>query len=194
MELVKDYLTPNDYSRPLRPLREVLGVVMHWTANAGASAKANRDYFERRKAGTLGYGSAHYIIDQSGKVIECIPEDEVAYHVGTDKPDPKSGKVYTDKAREMFGAFASENNSPNNCTIGVELCNTDDEGHFTTQTIESAVELVADICKRHGLSARSITTHNEVVGWKDCPRLWVNKPELLDSFRVDVALKMTKGE
>ena len=193
MELVKDFLTPNEYSRPQRQLKEVLGVIIHYTANAGASAKANRDFFEARKTGNAGYGSAHYIIDQTGKIIQCIPEFEVAYHVGSSKPDPKSGKIYTDKARQMFGNFATENNSPNNCTIGIELCNIDDAGHFTAKTMTAAVELTADILKRYGLSVRHIATHKEVVGWKDCPLLWVDYPELYDAFKIDVALKMTKG-
>ena len=193
MQIIHDFLTINEYSRPARKLREVLAVVMHWTANPQANAKENRDFFEARKTGNGGYGSAHYIIDQNGLIIAAVPEYEVAYHTGSSQPDPASGRVYTDEARQRFGKYASETNSPNNCTIGIELCPIDEAGNFTDATINSAVELCADICKRYGLSANEITTHHNIVGWKDCPRLWTNKPHLLDAFRFSVADKMQRG-
>ena len=194
MEIERDLLTPNEWSRPETPLKAVLGVVMHWTANAAASAKNNRDYFDSRKNGLNGYGSAHYIIDQDGSIVQAIPENEVAYHCGTSKPDPVSHKVYTDEARRRFGEFASTRLSPNLCTIGVELCPLDNiEGNFSDATIKSAVELVADILRRHKLNEANITTHHNVVGWKDCPRLWTNKPALLEAFKYSVGIEMTRG-
>ena len=193
MQIIHDFLTVNEYSRPGKKLREVLAVVMHWTANPQANAKENRDYFETKKTGTGGYASAHYIIDQNGLIIAAIPENEIAYHTGSSAKDPASGKVYTDEARARFGKYASENNSPNNCTIGIELCPTDAAGNFTDATINTAIELCADICKRYGLTAAAITTHHNIVGWKDCPRLWTNKPQLLDAFRVSVADKIKRG-
>ena len=74
-------LTPNKYSRPQTPLKEVRGITLHWVENPGTSADFNRNYFEMRKSGQHGYGSAHYIIDNRG-ILQCIPEDEMAYHVG----------------------------------------------------------------------------------------------------------------
>ena len=169
MQIIHDFLTINEYSRPGRRIREMLGLVMHWTANPAANAKQNRDFFESKKTGMSGYGSAHYIIDQNGKIIAAVPEDEIAYHCGSDKADPASCMIYTDEARRRFGKYASINSSPNNCTIGVELCSKDAAGNFTTETINAAVELCANICQRHGLSAQDITTHHDVVGWKNCP-------------------------
>ena len=171
MQIIHDFLTINEYSRPGRRIREMLGLVMHWTANPAANAKQNRDFFENKKTGMGGYGSAHYIIDQNGIIIAAIPEDEVAYHCGSSDKDPASGKVYTDEARRRFGKYASENSSPNLCTIGVELCPKDADGNFTHATIDAAVELCADICRRYELPAQAITTHHDVVGWKDCPKL-----------------------
>ena len=73
MKITEDFLTINNWSRPGKKLESILAIVMHWTANPRASAKANRDYFEQRKCGSDGYGSAHYIIDQDGSVIHAIP-------------------------------------------------------------------------------------------------------------------------
>ena len=39
-------LTPNEYSRPQLPITQVNYIAIHYTANPGASAQDNRDYFE----------------------------------------------------------------------------------------------------------------------------------------------------
>ena len=193
MQIIHDFLTVNEYSRPGRKLREVLAVVIHWTANPDANAKENRDYFEAKKTGMSGYASAHYIVDQNGIIIAAVPENEVAYHCGSSTKDPESGKVYTDEARARFGRYASEYSSPNNCTVGIELCPIDTDGNFTSATLNSAVELCADICKRYELDAQAITTHHNIVGWKNCPKLWTEKPQLLETFKVAVTNKMQRG-
>lgn len=117
----------------------------------------------------------------------------MAYHCGSSEKDPASGKVYTDEARFRFGKYASEKNSPNNCTIGVELCPKDWDGNFTNATIDAAVELCADICNRYDLTVQAITTHHDVVGWKNCPKLFTDKPQLLVAFQFSVADKMLRG-
>lgn len=187
MKITDSLLTVNPYSRPGRRINKTLSIIMHWTGNPMQPARVVRDFFESRKAGAVGYGSAHYIIDFSGEIIRCIPDSEIAYHCGSDKKDPVSGRIYTDWARDMFGPYASPNSSPNNVTIGIELCTIDADGNFREATIDAAVELCVSLCKTHGLKAQSLGTHNLVVGWKDCPRLWVNRPTLFSEFvaRVD---------
>ena len=193
MQIIHDFLTINEYSRPGRKIKEVLGVVLHWTANPAANAQQNRDYFESLKTGSAGYASAHYIIDQNGLIVAAVPEYEIAYHCGTSQPDPKSGEIYTDEARARYGRYASASNSPNNCTLGVELCPVDAAGNFSDATINSAIELCADICRRYGLDAADLTTHHDVVGWKDCPKLWTEKPALFEAFKWSVAEKISRG-
>ena len=41
-----ELLTPNEYSRPQIPISSVQYIAIHYTANPGATAMANRDYFE----------------------------------------------------------------------------------------------------------------------------------------------------
>ena len=196
MTIKQNLLTPNKWSRPQHRIKEVLGIVMHWTANPKANAEQNRNYFESRKNGNDGYGSAHYIIGQDGTVVQCIPTDEIAYHCGSSQKDPASGKVYTDYARKKFKQYAEDwqADSPNYCTIGIELCPIDDYGYFTNLTINSAVALCSNLCKRFNLKAEDITTHHAIVGWKDCPRLWVRQPELLDAFRSSVTDYIARSE
>lgn len=193
MQIIHDFLTINEYSRPGRKIKEVLGVVLHWTANPDANAQQNRDYFESLKTGAAGYASAHYIVDQNGLIVAAVPEYEIAYHTGSSRRDPASNKFYTDEARQRFGHYASEVNSPNNCTLGVELCPLDAAGNFSDATINSAAELCADILKRYGLGVEALTTHHNVVGWKDCPKLWTEKPQLFEAFIYTVADKMSRG-
>ena len=54
-------LTVNDYSRPAIPLEQINGIAVHYTANPGATAQQNRDYFENLKDSqqTQEIGRAH---------------------------------------------------------------------------------------------------------------------------------------
>ena len=143
------------------------------------SAQANYNFFANRAD---SYGSAHYIIGLDGEVLQCIPETEVAYHVGSSQKDPASGRIYTDWCRQVCGK-----SPPNWVTLGIELCHPDWSGRFVDKTWKAAVNLCADMIKRHGLTVDKIGTHNMAVGWKDCPRWFVNNPDQLEVFRNDVA-------
>jgi len=170
---------------------------MHWTGVPMQSARAVRQFFEDRKEGRFGYGSAHYIVDLDGTILRCIPETEVAYHVGSDKPDPVSGRIYTDLARAEFGPTIDDpakTIAPNLVTLGIEMCATDAEGHFRDATLSAAIDLAADICIRRDLNPfQHLWTHHGVVGWKDCPRLWTNQPKLFGEFQSQVASAIAKG-
>jgi N-acetylmuramoyl-L-alanine amidase len=87
-----------------------------------------------------------------------------------------------------FGRFAEnpDINSPNNCTIGIEMCITDNQGNFTPETAEAAVELAAKLVKENKLTVDDAGTHYGVVGWKDCPRLWFNNQEKFEEFKKTV--------
>ena len=175
MNVEKRHLSINPYSRPGKSLHEVKAVVMHWVANAGSSAEANRNYFESRKDGELGYGSAHFVVGMEGEVIECIPTSEAAWHVGS--------KIYTEYARTYLTT-----GNPNYCTIGIEMCHPGADGAFTYATLLSACELAGSLCEENHLNPyRDITTHKAVVGWKDCPKHWCENPGELQRFQRMVA-------
>jgi N-acetylmuramoyl-L-alanine amidase len=196
MNITDQLLTLNPFSRPGKARSQVEALVMHWTGVPNQPAMVVRNFFENRKKGKDGYGSAHYIIDPSGIILRCIPEDEVAYHVGSEQADPTSGKIYTDWARDHFGvAFCDPKTiGPNICTIGVEMCPVDSSGNYADETLASAIELAADLCKRLALNPfQDITTHHAVVGWKDCPRLWTTYPALLGAFQARVASCIATG-
>lgn len=183
-------LTINEFSRPGKVRKETLAIVLHWTGNVGASAKANWDFFESRKFGSLGYGSAQYIVGIRGEIIECMPSNEIAYHCGSSQVDPVSNKIYTDYARNKFGGYCQnpKTNSPNNCTIGIEMCPASADGRYTSFTLESTVVLVSHLLKEYTLDPeKDITHHNQIVGWKDCPKYYVNNPEAFAEFKKVIA-------
>ncbi len=167
----KDFLTPNKYSRPRRGLKIIKGLVAHWVGNPGTTAKFNRDYFELRRNGEHGYGSAHFIIDPN-HIIQCIPITEMAYHVGA--------KTYTEFALDKFGTY------PNNCTIGIELCHINWRGKFAEETIDRAIWLFKKLSIEFGLyPIRDITTHYAITK-KVCPKWFVDHPEDFEKFKINV--------
>jgi len=175
-KIVEDYLTPNKFSRPEKKLKSVKGVVVHWVANAKTSARANRNFFEMRKNGDQGFGSAHYIIDLDGLVILAIPPEEMAYHVGARK--------YKDKAVQNLSIY------PNNCTIGIECTHLDNMGIMSKHTYETLVELVADLMKRYALNpAKDLYRHYDITG-KDCHKWFVDNNDEWQRFKELVKTKM----
>ena len=187
MNLIKKFLTVNQYSRSGRRLAVCKAVILHYVGVNGQRAINTWGYFEKACPADKHYSSAHYIIDLNGDIYHCVPDNEVAWHCGSGIADPKSGRIYTDWAREKFGYYASDpvNISPNYCTIGIELC-IDKQGNFTPETIEAAVELTGKLLVENRLSVEEIGHHKKVVGWKDCPLPWVKNPNLFDDFKEKV--------
>lgn len=156
-------LTVNEYSRPGVVLEEVNGIVVHYTANPGTSAMANRNYFEGLKDSHAAKVSSHFIIGIEGEVVQCIPCAEWAY----------------------------ASNERNGDTISIECCIPDESGAFTERTYDSLVELVSWLCFRYGLTEEDLLRHYDVTG-KSCPKYFVEQPDAWDAFREDVADYMEK--
>ena len=171
MEILKNYLTRNVYSRPGYRLGEVTKIAVHYVGNAGSSAQANRNYFEslktgrRDRYGNLLYASSHYIIGLDGEIVQCIPESEWSYAT----------------------------NQANGYSISIENCHAKADGKFNEKTLKSLRELCADICRRYGLDPiRDIIRHYDVSG-KPCPLYWVNNPKDFVKFKEDVK-RILEGE
>lgn len=147
---IKEMLITNN-----RPYKKLIpkGIVIHWTANTdkGANAIANRNYFQNHPE---AQASAHYVVDDTN-IIRCIPESEVAWHVGA--------KTYTQLKYNLFG-----NENPNNYLIGIEMC-VNSDGNWN-KTYQNTIELVVDILKKYNLTIDNIYRHFDITG-KDCPRM-----------------------
>jgi N-acetylmuramoyl-L-alanine amidase len=180
-------LTKNRFSRPGSFLTGVRGVVLHWVANPKSTARDNRDYFENLKnqpcqtkedQKKARFASAHFIIGLHGEIIQCIPENETAYHVGADK--------YTVAALKNLSGY------PNNCTLGIELCHEDWTGVFRTKTLDSARGLILYLLLRHGLGTKDIYRHFDITE-KECPLYfvkhedkWIEFIQSADRFLKDI--------
>jgi len=178
MRIIEKYITPNKYSRPQVHLESVKAIVIHWLASPRGTGEGVYNWFEERKNGKNGYGSAHFMIEMDGDIYQYIPQREMAYHVGSE--------TYT-----HYGLSLSE--YPNDCTIGVELSHLDWEGAFTQETWNSAVKLTAALIQEYNLTVEDVTTHNAIVGWKDCPRWFCAYPEEFVRFKKDVAEMIKYG-
>lgn len=156
-DLDVDLLTVNEYSRPAIALEEVKGIVIHYTANPGTSAKANRNYFEGLKDSHATKASSHFVIGLKGEIVQCIPSSEIAY----------------------------ASNERNADTISIECCIEDDTGRFNGATYDAAVHLTAWLVEHFGLKTDDVIRHYDVTG-KACPKYFVDFPSAWDKFLADV--------
>ena len=191
MKVIDKMMTVNPYSRPGRKRPVTLGIILHYVGVNGHTASIVWNWFANGCPKNQHYSSTQYIVDHDGTILRTMPDDELAYHCGSSQIDPASGRVYTDWARQKFRRFAEDfrNNSPNFCTIGIELC-IDRQGNFTSETINAAVQLVAKLLKDNRLTVDDIGHHKLVVGWKDCPLPWVKNPALFKEFKKRVKKQM----
>jgi N-acetylmuramoyl-L-alanine amidase len=181
--VLDDLLEKGSKNRPGTLRKETKAVVVHWTAAPMQLAKNTIQWF---RSGAV-YGSAHYVLNPTGEIFRCIPEEELAYHVGSTQIDPTSKKIYTDWARQQFGEYwCSPKASPNYLSIGIEVNPLNDEGKFSDGALTNLRDLCADILKRHNLGIKDLCLHNTIVGWKDCARYFVNHPEEWESFKKSV--------
>lgn len=164
-EIEEMLLTPNKYSRPQIPLKEVNAIVIHYTANAGSSAEGNRNYFENLKNKKKNFASSHFIVGLKGEIIQCVPLDEISY----------------------------ASNNRNSDTIAIECCHEDDSGKFNEKTYQSVVELVAWLCGKYNLQKDDIIRHYDVTG-KQCPKYYVKHKKAWSKLKDDVFDYIKKSE
>lgn len=162
-EIKQMLLTPNEFSRPQLELRQVNGVVVHYVANPGTSAKDNRNYFEGLKDSGATYASSNYIVGLKGEIIQCVPLDEMAYC----------------------------SNERNEDTVSIECCHPDETGQFNDNTYQSLVHLTAWLCGRYNLTMDKVIRHYDVTG-KNCPKYFVEHEEAWTKFRLDVEAYISK--
>lgn len=178
--VVKDHIKVNQYTRPASKLGVVKGIIMHYTANSGASAKNHQKYFNGTAIANKSYASAHIFIDDND-VIEIIPLNEVAYHAN------ESGYSKVTKFKGNYGYSGS---NANGCTIGIEMC-IDAKGNITAKTLKNTLTTVVELCKKFNLDENDLFRHYDITG-KNCPAMWVKDVSKFNDFKNDVK-KALKG-
>ena len=131
-------MTPNAYSRPQIAIENVNYIAIHYTANPGATAQANRNYFENLATTQETKVSSHFVVGLEGEVVQCIPTSEMSYAT----------------------------NARNVDTVSIECCHMDETGAFETATYDSVVKLSAWLCTRFGLTEENVIRHYDVTGKK----------------------------
>lgn len=113
-------------------------VILH--GDAGKSDEGTVSWIESETSKV----SYHYLIGRDGAVYEFVPESEKAWH---------AGKSFLD-GYTVAG-------SVNPVSIGVSFANDGEESYRALQ-YKVGGELVADICRRHGIPAHLILGHCDV--------------------------------
>ena len=158
----EEYLPVNDYSRPGIEIGDIEKIVIHYTANPGTDAQANRDYFAGLADTGQTYASSHFVIGLDGTIIQCVPLNEIAY----------------------------ASNEMNSCCISIECCHPDETGEFSTATYNRCVALTAELCKYYQLDPQEdVIRHYDITG-KLCPAFYVEHPEEWTMFLGFVEEKM----
>lgn len=156
-ELDVELLPINQYSRPGTELTEVKGIVVHYTANPGSTAKQNRDYFAGLAESHETSASSHFVIGLEGEIVQCIPCNEISY----------------------------ASNDRNKDTISIECCIEDESGKFNDATYQSLIKLVTWLMGRYNLGTDDVIRHYDVTG-KNCPKYFVENPDAWELFKTDL--------
>ena len=152
-----ELLTPNEYSRPGIATNKIIGIVVHYTANPGATAMNNRDYFEGLKDSHITKASSNFVVGLEGEIVQCVPTWEIAY----------------------------ASNSRNIDTVSIECCHPDESGEFTDETYNSVVQLAGFLCKRFNLTSDDVIRHYDVTE-KLCPLYYVEHEDAWIQMKADI--------
>jgi hypothetical protein len=129
-----------------RPRRQTINtLVMHTTAG---SLQATLDTFENPTSRV----SAHYVVARTGRVIQMVSENQVAYHAGVVSVGPDSRFYHT---------------NPNQYSIGIEMENPyviQSAADFPAAQKAAAFALAKDIVRRNNIpiDREHIVGHSEI--------------------------------
>lgn len=180
-----DYVIPNKFSRPQYKLLAVRGIVVHWTADPGATDENEAEFFDGADGGGGRAASAHMFVDKDSATL-IVPVDEVAYHAN-EKPCriPKLKGAVPSKS----GIYAGDANVT---TLGIEMC-VEKDGTIHPDTLSRTISIVAEWCKTYGLSSADIYRHYDITG-KNCPAPFVKTPSLFTAFKAAVDTLLAGGD
>ncbi len=128
--------SPNHNARPARP---VSLIVMHYTGMVSGEAALERLCNPESKV------SAHYLVEEDGRVFALVEEDRRAWHAGV-------------------GEWRGQVNI-NDVSIGIEIVNPGHEhGYrpFPQPQTEAVRGLAQDIMRRHDIPAEGVVAHSDI--------------------------------
>jgi N-acetylmuramoyl-L-alanine amidase len=147
-----------------RSLKKKKAIVIHWPG-----AKTVKEGFSILKIDSLwrwmnnkSINSYHYLLSKN-RVIHTRDLALRALHCGH--------KTYRKKAKDYFGYdVCSPHDSPNNYTIAICALHDTHSGGYSTITIDTLVDLCADLCIKYGLDPdKDLWRHSDITNEKDIP-------------------------
>lgn len=114
-------------------------IVLHYTGMISGAAAMDRLADAEAKV------SAHYVVEEDGRIIVMVPETKRAWHAG----------------RSRWRGI----NDVNSASVGIEIVNPGHEFGYTRfpdEQIASVMRLVHDIQARYGISRGNIVGHSDV--------------------------------
>ncbi len=128
--------SPNFDSRP--EAERIDTIVWHHTSSR-ADARKVAQYFQSAAAKV----SSHYIVDRTGYIVRCVPDDKRSWHAG----------------KSVFGGKPNVNGF----SVGIEIANVgDNKDPYPNAQVEAIVFLTAWLCKTYEVPLDRITRHRDV--------------------------------
>ncbi|MCI5046818.1 MAG: N-acetylmuramoyl-L-alanine amidase [Aquisalinus sp.] len=130
-----DQPSPNFDARP----DGIDTLVLHYTGMETGAAALERLCDPAAKV------SAHYLVEEDGRIFRLVPEEKRAWHAGVSHWQGSDGV--------------------NDSSVGIEIVHPGHEwGYrpFAEQQIKSVLQLVAEICARHNISPLRVVGHSDV--------------------------------
>lgn len=162
MEYVTIPCNPSIYEKGRT--KQVVFLVLHYTANKGDTAVNNGNYFKNSATRTA---SAHYFVDEK-TIVQSVKEEDTAWHCG--------GNLQGGSGHRYYNICTNSN------SIGIELCLWDRHGNLRSGTVDTALVLVKELMKKYNIDKDHIIRHYDVTG-KKCPAPWVTNESLFLAFR-----------
>lgn len=180
-EIEKQIIKKNRFSRCGRIRKSTEAVAIHFVANKKTNAYQTGNYFSmlaKQVVDAFGnlfkkvkyrFASTQYGIDND-RIIQYIPENEVAYNCGANK--------YTDFAIKKFGYYCEhpKKTSPNEVTTSIELHHPEIDGKPYEGAILRCIDLTSTLCIIHDLNPLTDVIRHFDVSGKNCPRWYVANP------------------
>ena len=119
--------------------RKIQSVIIHYTGMETSSASIRRLKSKKSKV------SCHYLIDNSGKIIQMVKDQDIAWHAGI--------------------SYWNGKTNLNNTSIGIELQNKGEEfGYekFRNRQITSLIELISVIKQKYNICDAFILGHSDI--------------------------------
>ncbi len=118
--------------------RSISTLVMHYTGMPTAESALEL------LCSPLAQVSAHYVIEEDGKILQLVPEERRAWHAGV--------------------SYWAGETDLNASSIGIEIAH---PGHrdarpFPARQIESVIKLSSDICRRRNIPQHRVLAHSDI--------------------------------